>query len=76
MTDPLDDLDHHLEALGLVADALNQHVASAPVPRTLVIAWLSEQTPSPAAASAWVDALPELPSSLAASYRAWLGGGY
>lgn len=71
MDDPLAKLDHYIETLGPIADALEQQVGPCPGTRPALIAWLMEWKGSHPAHSKIEGDPPCLPVSLKAAYRQW-----
>ncbi|QKL02333.1 hypothetical protein GEV39_13455 [Pseudomonas sp. NY5710] len=71
MDDPLAKLDHYIESLGPIADALEQQVGPCPTTRPVLIAWLTQIKQTDLARMPIGKKPPSLPASLKAAYRRW-----
>jgi len=71
---PITQLEHSIERLGRLADAL-ETVAPCPTSRLLLVTWLADHLNSEAEADAIDRQLPALPAPLVADYRVWISKG-
>lgn len=70
--DQISQLDDSIERLALIADELEQQVASCPASRLRLITWVTDWVGSPSKLVELEQGLPSIPQSLVSAYTSWI----